>query len=121
MSWPMAEKLIIRALAAHDVRSGVDLPGGDKALDGFVRVARGPGSDDGTTDSPLIDLEAFHADIEEAWNLSEKARQIVLSLVGSGDTGHVIDRVETASGPTRAWYGSNLERYVSSYRVEFRR
>lgn len=124
MSWPMAEKLIIRALNTRlsSARAGIKLPGEAELLSGgFVRVTRGPGGDDGITDSPLIDLEAFHPDLTAAWELAEEARQIMLTLVGTGDTEHLIDSVETTNGPVRVEYGSNLERYVASYRVEYRR
>lgn len=121
--WPMAEKLFIRALndRLEVGRAGARLPGGAEQLDGFVRVSRGPGGDDGITDNPLIDLEAFHRDQATAWEIAEDARQIMLSLAGTGDTGHLIDSIETASSPSRVEYGSNLERYVASYRVEYRR
>lgn len=122
MSWPMAEKLFIRALndGLARGRAGARLPGKAENLDGFVRVSRGPGGDDGVTDTPLIDLEAFHTDQSTAWEIAEDARQIMLSLVGTGDTGHLIDSVETASGPARVEYGTNLERYTASYRVGYR-
>lgn len=122
-SWPMLERLAVAALTAHLKRGrpGVNLPDDVQNGDGFARVTRGPGSDDGITDAPLLDLEAFHSDRGVAWDIAEDARQILLSLTGTVLAGHLIDRVETATSPNWVYYGPHVERYASSYRIEYRR
>lgn len=122
-SWPMLEKIAVRALNDNLARgrAGTKLPAKVEELDGFVRVARGPGSDDGITDSPLLDVEAFHKDQTVAWEIAEDARQIVLALAASNAAGHLIDAVNTATSPNYVYYGPHAERYVASYRVSYRR
>lgn len=122
-SWPMVEKVIVAALngSLDRGRAGTKIPARVETLDGFVRVSRGPGSDDGWTDRPLVDVEAFHADQAAAWDVADNARQVLLGLSGSSSAGHLIDSVETAGAPNLVFYGSHVERYVASYRVTYRR
>lgn len=122
-TWPMLEKLAVRALndGLSRGRAGTKVPSDVETSDGFVRVSRGPGGDDGLTDSPLLDLEAFHSDQTVAWQVAEEARQIVLGLPGSSAAGHLIDSVATATSPNWVYYGPHVERYVASYRVAYRR
>jgi|SRR5690625_5370130 len=122
--WPMIERVIIRALndGLPSGRAGWNLPEAvEKEPGGFVRIARGPGSDDGTTDEPLIDVEAFHPKREKAWELAEESRQIMLALGATSAAGHLIDTSSTATSPNWVYYGPNVERYVASYRVGYRR
>src|SRR5690625_1211829 len=123
MSWPMLEKLAISALNAglKRGRAGTRLPANVEKLDGVVRVARGPGSDDGITDEPLLDVEAFHADQVTACGSAQAARAIVHRMKGRLLGGHLTDAVNTASSPCRVYHGSHVERYVASYRIEYRR
>lgn len=122
-SWPMLEKIAVAALNQHlsRGRAGTKLPANVEESDGFVRVTRGPGSDDGITDSPLLDLEAFHADRAKAWEIADDARQIILSMAASNTAGHLIDAANTATSPNWVYYGPHVERYVGSYRVGYRR
>lgn len=123
MTWPMLERLAVTALNDRLARgrAATDIPDDVAALDGFVQVTRGPGSDDGITDAPLLDVDAFHADRVAAWDIAEDARQIILALSGRLVAGHVIDRATTATSPAWVFYGPHVERYVASYRVEYRR
>src|SRR5699024_1548307 len=76
MRWPDVEKLVIAHLnAALSVRVATNLPANVESLPGFVRVSRGPGSDDGITDEPLVDVEAFAPSRGAAADLAEGARQ----------------------------------------------
>lgn len=122
-SWPMLERIAVRALNDNLARgrAATNLPAKVENLDGFVRVTRGPGSDDGITDSPLLDVEAFHADRVAAWEIAEDSRQIILALAASSAAGHLIDGVSTATSPNYVFYGPHVERYVASYRVSYRR
>lgn len=122
--WPILEALAVAWLSEHlDVGVSTDLPKDVETHhpDGFVRVARGPGSDDGITDEPLLDVEAFHPDRIKAARLAERARTAVHAMRGRLVTGELVDAVNTATGPNWVYYGPNVERYVASYRVAYRR
>lgn len=123
MGWPMLEKIVVAALNADlkQGRAGTKLPKNVETLDGFVRVTRGPGSDDGITDEPLLDLEAFHPDQETAWEIANDARRIVHSMKGRIVAGHLIDAANSATTPNYVFYGPHVERYVASYRIGYRR
>ena len=122
MRWPILERVVVAALNAEaGVRAGTKVPAEVDTLPGFLRVSRGPGSDDGVTDSPLVDLEAFAPTQLAAAELAEDARQIMHSLKGRVFAGSLIDTVATSVGPTRVDYSPNVERYVASYRISFRR
>ena len=123
MQWPILETVVVRALnlTLLPVRAGTKVPSSVDTLAGFVRVSRGPGSDDGVTDSPLVDVEAFAPTQIAAAELAEDARQAMHGLKGRVYAGSLIDTVSTAVGPTRVDYSPNVERYVASYRIAFRR
>lgn len=120
--WPDVEKLVVVYLsAALGVRVATKLPGMLEQALPIVRVIRGPGSDDGVTDAPLLDLEAFAATQPAAATLAEDARQAIHALAGKAVNGVLVDTVSTASGPVRLDYGNPaVERYVGSYRIELR-
>ena len=118
--WPNVEVAFVKILRdALGVRVATDIPDDVERLGGFVRVTRGPGSDDGVSDAPLIDLEVFHVDRVEAWNLAEQARQVMLAA--SNKAGVLVDSVSTSSAPVFVFYGPHVARYVASYRVALRR
>lgn len=120
--WPNLEKVVVAWLNAHlSVRAATDVPGDVEALPGFVQVSRGPGGDDGITDSPLLDLNIFSPTRAAAGDLAEQVRQVMHSAAGSSAGGHLIDTVTTATGPAWVYYGPSVHRYVSSYRVGLRR
>lgn len=124
MSWPILEALAVSWLSERlGVGVSTDLPRDIETRHpgGFVRVTRGPGSDDGISDEPLLDVEAFHPDRVEAARLAQDARTAVHAMRASLVAGHLIDTVETASGPSWVHYGPNVERYVASYRLSYRR
>lgn len=120
--WPNLEVVFVAYLNANlGVRASTDIPGDVGDLPGFVQVSRGPGGDDGITDSPLLDLNIFAPDRLAAGNLAEQVRQLVLAAAGMNAGDHLIDSVETASGPAWVYYGPNVDRFISSYRVGLRR
>ncbi len=87
----------------------------------MVRVRRGPGSDDGVTDAPLLDVETFAGTDRGAWDLAEQARQAIHGLGGKAVNGALVDSVTTAQSPVNVdWENPAVERYVASYRVTFR-
>lgn len=119
--WPDVERLAVAYLkAALSVRVATKVPGDVDSLPGFVRVARGPGSDDGITDAPLLDVEAFAASQGAAADLAEDIRQAMYDLRGTAVNGALVDHVSTATGPVRIDYSPNVERYVASYRLHLR-
>lgn len=122
MRWPDVEKLAVAYLsAALGVRVATKLPGTLEASLPLVRVIRGPGTDDGFTDSPLLDVEVFAATQPQASTVAEDVRQALHALAGKAVNGALVDTVSTASGPVRVDYGNpSVERYVASYRVELR-
>lgn len=123
MQWPILERVVVAALntSLSPVRAGTVVPPDVDNLAGFVRVSRGPGSDDGVTDSPVADVEAFAPTQIAAAELAEDARQAMHALKGKVFAGSLIDSVRTSVGPVRVDYSPNVERYVASYRIEFRR
>tara|TARA_R100001244_G_scaffold6385_4_gene7481 strand:+ start:451 stop:822 length:372 start_codon:yes stop_codon:yes gene_type:complete len=122
MRWPILEKVAVAALnEALEVRAGTKVPGDVDTLPGFVRVSRGPGSDDGITDSPGLDVETFAPSQMAAAELAEDCRQIIHDLQGGLAGGAFVDSVRTAVGPVRVDYSPNVERYVATYVLDFRR
>lgn len=119
--WPDVERAYVTILSeAVGVRVATDIPGHVEDIPGgFIRVMRGPGADDGITDQPLLDVEAFHPDRHGAERLAEQARQAILD--SPNREGVLVDSVATAGGPARVFYSPNVERYVASYRVRLRR
>lgn len=122
MGWPVLEILAVQWLKVRVGPASTDLPAKVEVAypDGFIRVLRGPGGDDGITDEPLLDVEVFHPDRVDAARLAEETRTALLQLTGRAVNGALIDRVTTASGPAWVYYGPNVERYVASYRVAYR-
>lgn len=122
--WPHLEKLAVAHLTAvTGKRTATRTPDNleELAASGFYRVTRGPGSDDGVTDSPLLDVESFGTTETSAWELAEDARQAVRALRGKAVNGVLVDTVSTASGPVLVdWGNPGIHRYVASYRFAFR-
>lgn len=122
--WPHLEKLAVAYLKEQTgKRTATKTPDDLKVLaaDGFLRVSRGPGSDDGVTDSPLLDVESFATTETSAWELAESARQALHRLRGRAVNGVLVDTVSTATGPVLVdWGNPGIHRYVASYRFAFR-
>ena len=122
--WPHLEKLAVAHLtAATGKRTATKTPPNldTLAVQGFYKVTRGPGSDDGVTDSPLLDVESFGTTETQAWELAEDARQAIRKLRGKAVNGVLVDTVSTAVGPVLIdWGNPGIQRYVASYRLSFR-
>ena len=123
--WPYLEKVAVEHLTSvMGKRTATRTPADLEALaaDGFLRVTRGPGSDNGVTDSPLLDVESFGTTETSAWERAEDARQAVHALRGKAVNGVLVDTVSTASGPVLVdWGNPGIYRYVASYRFAFRK
>lgn len=124
-SWPQLEKVATEYLTElTGRRTATRTPSDLDALaeEGFIRVTRGPGSDDGVTDEPLLDVESFGTTETQAWELAEEARQGLHKLRGRSVNGVLVDTVSTATGPVLVdWGNPAIFRYVASYRFAFRK
>lgn len=121
--WPDVEALAVSYLSSRlsSVRVATKVPVDVNDLAGFVRVARGPGGDDGVTDSPLLDVEAFAPSQQVASGLAEDAREALHDLAGAVVGGALVDSVSTSVGPVWVEYSPHVERYVASYRLNLRK
>lgn len=122
--WPNIEKALVAHIrdATGGKRVGNLVPGDVETLPEFIRVARGPGTDDGTTDSPVVDVETFAQDHGGAADLAEDVRQIFHELPGRRIGLVLVDRVTTTMSPSWVDYRNPAtNRFVASYRIEFRK
>lgn len=122
MSWPSIEKALVVYLAAETgAPTATKTPENLETLPKFIRVTRGPGTDDLITDAPLIDIEAFATKYGAAGDLAEQIREAMHRLSGGKAGTVLIDRVRTASSPMWLDYrNSATNRFVASYRIEYR-
>lgn len=121
--WPDVEKALVAHLAQTlGARVSVKTPPDLEHLPGFVRVTRGPGTDDGLTDAPTIDVEAFAPSRGAARELAERARQAMHELQGRRADAVLFDSVRTAVAPSWVdWGNPAVHRFVAAYAVGFRR
>ena len=121
--WPDVEKALVAHLAQTlGVRVSVKAPPDLEHLPGFVRVTRGPGTDDGLTDVPTIDVEAFAPTRAAARALAERARAAMHELSGRRASSVLFDSVRTSSAPSWVdWGNPAVHRYVAVYAARFRR
>lgn len=127
MRFPDLESLVIGRLPQHLATSldwcATDVPEilADKT---GVQILSGPGSDDGLTDSTLVDVSCFAPTRGGAYDLAEEVRagMAALAATDTSTTGDkLIDRVETATRPQWSDYqNSAIHRVVASYRVHTR-
>lgn len=122
MTWPSAVVALVAYLRAETgVQVGTKVPGNLEALPRFIRVARGPGSDDLVTDSTLIDIEVFAPVYADAEALAEEVRQTMHRLSGRKAGSVLVDRVRTSTSPMWVDYKNPAtNRFVASYRFEYR-
>jgi hypothetical protein len=122
MSWASITKALVAGLRADlEVQCGTKVPDNVETLLKFVRVARGPGTDDLITDAPLIDVECFSSDYATAEALSEDVRQWFHRLAGRRVNGVLVDKVRTSVSPQWVDYRNpGTNRFVASYRPEYR-
>lgn len=122
MSWPDIEKALTKAHRTDTgVQTGTKVPDNVETLQEFVRMARGPGTDDMITDSPTVDVECFSNDYGTAAALAEAVRQWFHALVGRKVNGVLVDKVRTAVAPNWVDYRNpDTNRFVASYALEFR-
>lgn len=121
--WPDIEKALVAHVreATGGKRAGTVVPGDVETLPAFVRLARGPGSDDLVTDSPVVDVETFAPTKDAAAELAEDLRQIFHALTGRKVSGVLVDKVRTSMSPSWVDYRNpSTNRYVASYSIEFR-
>ncbi|QAV29778.1 hypothetical protein [Micrococcus luteus] len=121
--WPDVEKALVAHLAQTlGVRVSVATPPDLEQLPGFIRVTRGPGTDDGITDAPAIDVETFAPTRATARALAERARAAMHELSGRRAGAVLFDSVRTSSAPSWVdWGNPAVHRYVAVYAARFRR
>lgn len=119
---------LVKPLIAHvrqgtgGKRTGSSVPADVETLEAFIRIARGPGTDDLTTDAPLVDVETFGPNYEAAETLAEDVREIFHALPGRKIGTVLVDRVRTVMSPSEVDYGNpGTVRLVASYRIEYRK
>lgn len=125
MRWANVEKALVAGLRADlAVQVGTKVPDGVETLPKFIRVARGPGTDDLVTDAPLVDVECFASGPNgygDAGDLAEDVRQWFHALNGRRVAGLLVDRVRTATAPAWVDYRNpGTNRFVAAYRLEHR-
>lgn len=121
--WPDIEKALVSHVraATGGKRTGTKVPGDVETLPAFIRISRGPGSDDLVTDAPVVDVEAFCPDHGDAAALAEDVRQIFHALIGRRIGPVLVDRVRTTMSPSWVDYRNpGTNRFVASYRIEYR-
>ncbi|MBN9108568.1 MAG: hypothetical protein J0I34_07275 [Pseudonocardia sp.] len=65
----------------------------------LIRVVRTGGSDDGITDSPVVEVTCIGATRTESWQLSEQCRQVILASPNTVVGGALIDNAATFTPP----------------------
>lgn len=122
--WPDLEKALVAHVreATGGTRTGNTVPGDVETLPAYIRIARGPGSDDLVTDAPTVDVETFAPKFGDASSLAEDVREIFHALNGRRVGPVLIDRVRTTMSPSWVDYRNPAtNRFVASYRIEFRK
>lgn len=120
--WENIEKALTAGLRTDlGAQAGTKVPENVELIEKFVRIARGPGTDDMITDAPVVDVECFSDVYGTAADLSEDVRQWFHALNGRNLGPVLVDRVRTAAAPAWVDYRNpGTNRFVASYRLEFR-
>lgn len=120
--WENIEKALTAGLRTDlGAQAGTKVPEKVELLEKFVRIARGPGTDDMITDAPVVDVECFSNVYGTAADLAEDVRQWFHALNGRRLGPVLVDRVRTATAPAWVDYRNpGTNRFVASYRLEFR-
>ncbi|GJF06600.1 phage tail termination protein [Pseudonocardia sp. D17] len=88
----------------------------------LIRVVRTGGSDDGITDSPVVEVTCIGADRQASWALSEQCRQVILASPNTVVAGVLIDYAATFTPPQQIPDPDLDKRSVTSnYELAFRR
>ena len=121
--WPDIEKALVAHIrdSTNGTRTGTLVPSNVEELPAFIRVVRGPGTDDFITDAPSVDVETFAPAYGDAADLAEDVRQVFHALAGRRIGAVLVDRVRTNLSPSWVDYRNPAtNRFVASYRIEFR-
>lgn len=121
-NWPDVEKALVSYLrTVTGARTATLVPSDVETLARFVRISRGPGTDDTLTDSHLVDVETFTQAYADGYTLAEEVRQAMLALSGQKAGPVLVDRVRTSGSPFWLDYKNPAtNRFVASYRIEYR-
>ena len=123
MSWPSLVRAYIAGITAEfGTRASIATPPNLHELEGFIRVTKGPGSDDKIYDSSLVDFDVFAQTYDKAEKDAEALRAWVLTTQNRKLGGVIIGQVQTATSPVWVdWGNPNVHRFVYSARVVTKR
>jgi hypothetical protein len=117
--WADAEKVVM-ALLAPIARTVTSTP--NPLVAPLIRVQRVGGSDDGITDHPRVEVAVFGVDRAQAWDLAERARQVILASPRTVVDGQLIDNAKTDTPATQTPYdNADVRRVVAQFRFAWRR
>lgn len=119
--WPVVEYAVMDLIAPLCPNVGRKTPADFTGALPFLHVVRFGGTDDRITDVAAISVDTFAADPDDAQQLAERVRQVLLAYPHTTADG-VIDRITTTSAPAQA-FPANLAVYMwaATYRVTARR
>lgn len=125
--YPNGEELVRTLLdtSIEDLTTGTATPDDLTGKLPFGRVRRLGGSDDGLTDTSLVDVDTFVARAAGAYTVGVDLAELVRQLLTSGphhQAAGVIDRVITTTAPVeRPWPDEKVLRRTGTYAVTVRR
>lgn len=123
VGWPDVEELLMAYL---EQVAPTDTVTPEQMTSKAIRVLRVGGSDDGVTDSPRVEVACFAPTRNEAREMGEQCRQLLLVLGGQAvriDGRHVlVDSCRTDTPPEPVPYDNpDVDRAVAYYRLGLRR
>lgn len=129
LPWPDVHDVLIHYLTDNLDDTTVDTSTPKHIGGPAVRVLRVGGRDDGLTDFPRVEIAAYDRSFDDARQLGEQIRQLILDLPGKrvlvpgGPTrGVLVDSAKTDTPPEPIPYDDpQTERAVAYYRLAFRR
>ncbi|GAY12037.1 hypothetical protein [Pseudonocardia sp. N23] len=96
-AWPDAEVVVLDLLDPAVAPACTATP--ETIETPLIRVVRTGGSDDGITDSPVMEVTCIGADRTQSWQLSEQCRQVILASPNTVVAGVLIDDAATFTPP----------------------
>lgn len=126
-SFPDAEDVVM-ALLADIAPTTTDTAATLDSDVPLIKVTRVGGADDFVTDRPLVEVAVFATTYDEARQVADQCRQVILSSGGRSIAtpdypgGVLIDKAETTSAPLRVPYENETLRHkAATYQFAWRR
>lgn len=93
----------------------------DEARPGLIQVIQSPGTDDGITIAPLVDLHCFAGDHATMWDTTKDSVNAMRALgQQAGVNGQLIDTVVTRQTPGYLPWSREVPRTVAVYEIHLR-